>query len=141
MTATVCTRRSSLPAVMAVGLLATALCLAGCGGGGQPDVAPVTGTVTLDSTPLAGAMVEFTPESGKASRAVTDAEGRYELVYLRDIRGAVLGRHRVRIIANHEGADESTRRITLPAKYDQATELTAEVEPRKNTIDFALDSR
>lgn len=141
MTATVHARMLPVPAALGLGVLVAAASLAGCGRGDQPDLAPVTGTVTLDAQPLEGAMVEFSPESGKASRAVTDHQGRYELVYLRDVRGAVLGRHRVRIITGHEGANESTRRITLPAKYDQATELTAEVGPRTNTFDFALESQ
>jgi hypothetical protein len=130
-----------LQAALGLGALVVSAGLAGCGRGGQPDVAPVTGTVTLDSLPLQGAMVEFSPESGKASRAVTDQQGRYDLIYLRDIRGAVLGRHRVRIITDHEGAEAQTRQIRLPARYDQATELTAEVGPRSNTFDFALESR
>ena len=44
------------------------------------------------------ALVLFTPEgAGRTSRAITDAEGRYERAYLRDIMGVDIGRHAVRI--------------------------------------------
>lgn len=128
------------PARAALAALAVLAVLGGCGGSGLPDLAFVTGVVTWDSKPLVGAIVEFQPETGKASRGVTDQEGRYELVYLRDVRGAVLGRHRVRIITDHEGAGDQTRRIALPAKYGHATELTADVGPGENRIDFPLRS-
>jgi hypothetical protein len=42
--------------------------------------------------------VLFTPEgAGRTSRAITDAEGRYEPASLRDIMGADIGRHAVKI--------------------------------------------
>ncbi|MFO0847377.1 MAG: carboxypeptidase-like regulatory domain-containing protein [Gemmataceae bacterium] len=88
--------------VAAVGLLAVGLA-GGCGGGG-PKLARVTGVVTLDGKPYPNAVVSFQPMGGKdnpnpgaGSMGVTDEAGRFELMYENTSRGAVVGRHRVRI--------------------------------------------
>ena len=60
----------------------TALALiAGCGDGSIATI-NVTGTVTVDGEPLAGANVSFSPKSdgqGNPGFAVTDADGRFRL--------------------------------------------------------------
>jgi hypothetical protein len=53
---------------------------AGCGG--DPGYAPVSGTVTLRSRPLAGATVVFSPDGGEGARpatAVTGPDGTFKL--------------------------------------------------------------
>ena len=112
----------------------------GCSGGNQPDLAPGHGTVTLDSKPLAGVMVVFQPEHGKASRGLTDAEGQYELTYLRNTKGALLGRHTVTITTDTELAPAHGSKQHVPAHYNHQSELTAQVNPGTNTIDFTLSS-
>jgi hypothetical protein len=72
----------------------------------------------------------------KPSRAITDEAGRYELTYLRDIKGAAIGKHEVRIMTRTE--HQPTER--LPAKYNSDSELTAEVTGDGVPIDFALKS-
>ena len=124
-------------------LLATMLLVAlaplfvvGCGKGDMPDIGPVSGVVTLDSKPLVGTMVLFRPEAGRQSSARTDENGRYELKYIRDVMGAVVGSHKVIIRTANE--DSSAER--LPPRYNRQTTLTAEVTPEANTIDFSLKS-
>jgi len=76
----------------------------GCGNGER--YAPVSGTITLDNQPLADASVLFEPlpvgdldPPGKSSAGKTDAEGKYTLQSPAGHRnGAVVGRHRVRIL-------------------------------------------
>ena len=70
--------------------------IAGCGSGN--NLATVRGKVTLNGRPLQGALVEFQPTApgGSPSSGITDAEGRYELMYTFDKRGRCAGRaHRV----------------------------------------------
>jgi hypothetical protein len=99
----------------------------------------VGGTVTLDGAPLAGALVVFTPDGpGRSAVATTDTAGRYELSFLRDIAGANVGTHTVRITTATE--DRGGKEI-LPARYHAKTELTAAVEPGSNTLDFPLRSK
>src|SRR5438132_10533557 len=74
---------------------------AGCGG---PTLAPVSGKVTLDDKPLAGATVGFypldakSPASAPTSSGRTNDKGEYKLQTVMTSRpGAVVGKHRVSI--------------------------------------------
>jgi len=134
-------------------LAASFLALAsGCGGG---DLGAVSGTVTLDGQPLSGAQVTFMPdEGGGPSFGETDSSGKYVLQHNSGERGAVFGKHSVSIemIEDEEeydaaGMDEGTvgarrdKPKVLPARYNEESELTADVEKGDNTVDFPLTSQ
>ena len=79
-------------------MLVLAACCCGCSGSGiDVDLAPVSGVVTMDGQPLENAIVIFSPEKGNPSSGKTDANGYYELVYVGDSQGAIVGLHKVRI--------------------------------------------
>jgi hypothetical protein len=127
---------------------------AGCGG--EHKVAPVSGRVTLDGQPLAGAHVGFQPiaaqgevYAGGGSYAFTDADGRYTLRMVESDRsGAVVGKHRVEIVVRNQDVDDLADRrtkapkATIPAKYNRDSTLTFDV-PSGGTdkADFELKSR
>ncbi len=113
--------------------IAAALLLAvlGCGRGDRPPLGTVSGTVTLDGEPLAGAVVMFETEGVPASTSITDETGHYELTYLRDIRGAAVGIHTVRIATIAEPADGG-----MPGLRDRVTGVQREVKPGRNVFDF-----
>jgi hypothetical protein len=74
------------------------LCLLSAACSSKSDLPPlieVTGQVIQDGQPLADAVVEFYPTSGKRSVAFTDEEGKFELLYDKDVKGAVAGSHTV----------------------------------------------
>ncbi len=130
---------------MPVGRVARGLCLlgallaSGCEPAKRPALGTVTGTVTLDGRPLPDALVLFTPEGpGRTAQGRTDADGRYALVYLRDIAGATLGPHTVQIIT---ADDEEAGAEPLPDRYHAKSELSAAVQPGGNAFDFDLSSR
>ena len=82
------------------GLLAAVV---GCSGG--PEYASVSGVVMLDGKPYPKAVVSFqpiaTPENpnpGRGSSAYTDEHGRFVLQGDNGRDGAVVGKHRVRIM-------------------------------------------
>jgi len=82
------------------GLLAAAV---GCSGG--PKYVSVSGVVTLDGEPYGNAVVSFqpistpeNPEPGRGSSAYTDEKGRFVLKTDNGRDGAVVGKHRVRIM-------------------------------------------
>lgn len=129
----------------------------GCGGpSDQPELGQVTGTVTLDGKPLSGVAVVFQPESGRPARGMTDAEGRYELTYIRETKGAKVGPNRVEIAPSEDGEGEEVAdsgeettsaparpksgKPTIPARYNVRSELTVDVKPGENTFDFKLES-
>ncbi len=65
---------------VAVLMIVSVFLFLGCGGSGRPGAVRVTGQVTLDGKPLAGAAVMFTgPEGGAPVTAVTDANGNFFL--------------------------------------------------------------
>jgi hypothetical protein len=120
------------------------LLLTGCGG--PSDVGGVEGVVTLDGKPLPDAMVQFQPESGRPSVGMTDTGGHYELQYTADAAGAALGRHTVRISTGGKRMNAETGEIKeyperVPAKYNTNTELTVEVKPGGNELNFDLVSQ
>jgi hypothetical protein len=126
------------------GLLLLLGCAAsGCGNGGPddlPDLAAVTGFITLDGQPLANARVVFLPEkSGGASGAITAEDGSYELKYRSGEPGAALGKHAVQISTDVDGAmtPEAER---VPAQFNRETTLSAEVTEGPNEHDFDLKS-
>ncbi len=120
-------------------LVGLVLVVAGCGGS---KVAPVSGRVLLDGKPLAGASVNFLPdtkekEPGPGSVGKTDADGKFTLqLQTGSGNGAIIGKHRVRITA-FEGGDEPPssnpneqffRKPLVPERYSgNNTELTFEV--------------
>lgn len=115
----------------------------GCGGSDLPELGQVTGVITLDGQPLPEAMVRYQPATGRQSSAMTDAQGRYELLFLKGANGALLGKHTVSITITSAGdADQPSAQpeVTLPANYNTESTLTAEVEAGANVIDFELSA-
>ena len=108
-----------------------AVCLPGCGGGGEaaPQTVPVSGTVYLDSQPLEGASVNFVSTSGKfAAFGRTGPDGHYELA-----QGAVVGANKIHItkligdglkMNPEEGMDEGQLEAMAIAKISEARSIS-----------------
>ena len=111
--------------------------LVGCRESG-PEVAPVTGVVTLDGRPLAFADVTFQAEGKSPGVGRTDKDGRYELMYKRGVVGAPIGPNRVSITTSSELVRNPPR---IPARYNTESELTREIlAGEDNVFDFELKS-
>jgi len=129
-------------------LILGTLILTGCGVDG-PEIAPVGGTITLDDHPVEGAMVYFEPVAGgRSSTALTDAEGHYELKYIGDRMGALLGDHQVRITKFRKKTVDDKGKVAdkgmpeqFPKSANTETTLTAKVEDKNNTFDFPIRSK
>lgn len=118
-------------------LAAVAACGLGCGGGGdQPKVGLVSGTVTLDEKPLPGVIIVFSPDEGRASTATTDEEGHYDLVYRYGVKGAKVGQHKISFEWPLDEAGPA-----LPEIYTTKSTLKEEVNTGRNEIDFDLKSK
>ncbi|MDX1948536.1 MAG: carboxypeptidase-like regulatory domain-containing protein [Pirellulaceae bacterium] len=126
----------------------------GCTGDGLPDRAPVSGIVTFNGRPLAEATVTFLPASGaQAATGRTNGEGRYVLGTFSTDDGAVLGPHRITVLAH--GPDRPLRpgemgsgipgELTrgdplIPTRYfaPETSGLAREVVAGKNEFDLEL---
>lgn len=126
-----------------VGAYLAALCQGGCGSKpeGFPAMAPVTGTVTMDSNPLQKVLVTFLADKGIVTSGVTDASGRYTLLYRGTHRGAGIGRNTVQVTTLPDDPSMGLAKEPIPAVYNSQSTLTAEVVAGANTFDFALESK
>ena len=116
----------------------TVLIILGCSRSQQPPLGLVSGTVRLDGQALANATVRFTPAGpGRTAEGITDADGHYELRYLRAIPGANIDQHIVRITTASEA---NGGRELLPPRYHARSQLEARVVTGMNDLDFDLRS-
>jgi hypothetical protein len=126
------------------GLCLIALSGISCSDNSNSDIGLVSGTVTLDGEAYPKAQVIFTPKEGRPSMGITDSDGKYQLIYLRDIKGANIGSHQVSISTVPEvtsDADDGPPFVEpIPAKYNRKTTLSVQVEAGDNTHDFPLIS-
>jgi len=140
-------------------LLGMLVALVGCA---EPKFLPVEGTITVDGQPGAKLFVQFEPLAeeknnypGPGSVGRTDAQGKYRLISVPEQHdGAVPGKHMVRIYVEGGPDDDELamkgesirnrkdRPKQLPARYNNASELTFEVRRgEENRADFALTTK
>lgn len=125
----------------------------GCGGGPY-ELAPVSGTVTLNGEPLADATVSYEPMRaadkevvGPGSVGKTDEAGKYELETYKQETGAVVGKHKVRISTfksvlediKNSDAVKVVSQEKVPWNYNRHSSLSVKVpSDGTDTADFAL---
>jgi hypothetical protein len=124
--------------------------VAGCGGDDAYDLAPVSGRVTLNGAPLAGAQVGLQPigggeNPGPGSTGITDADGAYHMATIHGDSGAVVGKHRVQVWSNPSreapasDVDEKPREERVPKRYNHLSELSLDVPAGgTDSADFEL---
>lgn len=143
-----------------------AVLVAGCGGARRegPETVKVTGTVTLDGKPLAGANVTFSPKvAGPPAFGETDEQGRFSLQTFEPGDGAISGKYLVTVtkttsagrmefedqrakeeyLRQHPG-ESSQAKNEIPDKYAnrKTSGLVAEVSlGAKNHVEFELKSK
>lgn len=133
-----CSQQTLRVAIVAVFGLFT-----GCSGAASdlPETGYVSGIVTMDGKPMTNALVVFQPRSGgRNSMGKTDKEGRYELNYNGDVKGAILGEHKV-VIQTAVNNPAEMKKETIPAVYNSRSLLLERVGEGDNNIDFSLDSK
>jgi len=132
------------------------LALAGCNKGDYPEMAKVTGIVTYKGKPVPNMMVNFMPTAGRPSWGKTDANGRFEMVFDSDYKGAEIGHHKVyftppattidmgksktssKAIAEAAGlTPEEMRDFRKKYGLEESTKL--EVDVKKDPEDLTLD--
>lgn len=142
---------------IAASLILSVSLLTGCGDSG-PDMAPVTGVVTLDGAPVENAAVMFVPEAGgRPATGLTDAEGKFSLETLKPGDGALVGKHKVTVTgvkvtgiqATEDGLSgavnpgEVREQWFVPQKYStpDSSGLTQEVADGMPAVELKLSSK
>ena len=137
-------RLSAISARAALPLLCCVALVSGCNPKpkGMPDLAPVTGTITMDGQPMTKVTVVFTADSGgQVSFGGTDDTGKYELRYSGPYKGATIGPNTVQISTPTDNPVGPEWKDPIPSKYNKKSELKADVKPGPNTFDFDLKSK
>jgi len=118
--------------------LLVAVVASGCNArtAGYPSLGEVSGLVTSGGQPLAKVSVTFQPVAGgRSSVGVTDATGRYTLVYTDAAAGAMVGEHTVSLT---EELDESDPRATMRVRKGLDRKFSFTVAKGKNTFDIEI---
>jgi len=100
----------------------------------------------MDEEPLVGYTVTYTPSTGRPAFSVIDEDGKYDLTYIRNTKGAKVGTNKVAVTwvdygGGSDGGDSPVKKLKIPAKYSTKSELSVDVKPGANTFDFDLKSK
>ncbi|MBL8891851.1 MAG: carboxypeptidase regulatory-like domain-containing protein [Planctomycetaceae bacterium] len=147
------------------------LILLGCESTSQPDytklgLVQISGTVTMDGRPLAGAAVYFHDRPNRVySYGTTDEVGHYSLMFDSRTAGVLPGEKEIEITTaknpaagerdsvaeSDESSDEEQKNKAterkgapgelVPAKYNTQTMLKFTVTESNSSVDFSLESR
>jgi hypothetical protein len=124
-------------------LLASALFVIGCE---EPTTGTVTGMITVDGAPAKNGSIAFFPVDGKAATAGAEiVDGRYtaQVAFGQskvEIRvPKVVGERKLYDAPN--SPMKSVLAESLPAKYNDASELTLDVKPGENRQDYSLTTK
>jgi hypothetical protein len=121
-------------------MVVAAILMVGCE---KPNIGTVTGTITVDGSPAKGGSIAFFPVDRKSSTAGSEiVDGKYAA---KVALGAAKIEIRVpKVIGEkklYNTADSPKKEIlaeSLPAKYNDQTELKLDVQPGENRQDYSL---
>jgi hypothetical protein len=103
---------------------ATCLALGGCSASDRPAMAPVSGKVTFQGKPIAGATVVFLcPGAPRQAVGTTDASGTYRLTTFESSDGAVVGTHVVTVKKGAAISEEGDAELETNEELDSAKEV------------------
>jgi hypothetical protein len=120
--------------------------LVGCGGPDGPELGLVTGLVTNSGVPVKNSLVEFYPQKGRPSMGRTNDQGKYELQFNENDKGAMVGLHEIRVtpgsmVATQAGTDAAPAPpLPKPKKGEDVVKMpgTVEVKSGDNVFDLEL---
>jgi hypothetical protein len=107
-------RRRPMVKLLSSAALILLIAVVGCDG--RPKRVPVSGTVLIDGEPLKFGAVIFAPEAGRSSSGSLDKEGHFALTCYTANDGALIGKHKVQVLATQQ-VSERTARVNAPKKY------------------------
>jgi len=100
--------------------------IVGCGPSG-PKMARTIGKVTYKKAPVKFGSIIFQPEAGKVASSTINPDGTFELGTNKPGDGAIVGKHRVRVVSMStqapnfqikEGQEMPTGKSLIPEKYN-----------------------
>ena len=101
-------------------------------------MAPVKGKVLLDGRPLTTGNVGTIPTAGRGAHGDIQADGTFELFTYSKNDGALLGKHKVGVVAydstGHKGPESPYGKLLVPQRYTnpETSGFTIDVQPSGN---------
>ncbi len=120
-------------------LFSVALPLLGGCSDGLPKRVPVKGRVTIDGEPLTHGYIRFFPSEGRMSGGSFDEEGYFSLSCFEPGDGALVGEHKIAILAQ-EPLGETKMRWHAPKKYSNpaTSDLRETIDSPTESIEIEL---
>jgi hypothetical protein len=109
----------------------------GCGDG-RPTRVAVSGTVTIDGTPVMRGSIKFVPEKGRPSSGEIGPDGRFALTCYDGKDGALPGKHRVQVDGNR-AISEMKAEIFTPKHYADFRTSGLEIVIEKPVDDLKIE--
>lgn len=138
-------RIALIPAALALALVAGA----GCGGSSteHPETVPVKGTVSYQGKPLTSGTISFVSDTGQTASGSIGSDGSYTLSTFAEGDGAVLGHHKVSVVADDQPGDimpgsspgYKPTKAVVPKKYNDPGSSTLEATVAKGQEPIAFD--
>ena len=113
------------------------LALSGCDS--RPTRVPVSGKVVIDGEPLKYGTVVFVPELGRQSTGPIDENGAFTLTCYEPGDGALIGKHRVEVLAG-QSLSSTSLKWHAPKKYSErkTSDLTQQVDGPMDSVEIKL---
>lgn len=108
------------------------LTLVGCGGADLPELATVSGKVTMNGEPVPGIFVMAVPTEGRPSYGTVGEDGTYKLEYKKDLPGTVVGPTKISLTWPQGGGGPA-----IPGEY---ANMDYDVTPGANNYDIEMTS-
>ena len=112
------------------GMICLLIAAAGCGNADAPQLYPVSGTVTVNGSPLANATVTFQPDKGPIAFGATNLEGEYTL-RTGGAEGVVAGPAKVSVTIPEPSTEPTEAEVE---RYMKTGEMPASATPRASPI-------
>jgi hypothetical protein len=123
--------------------LLVAIFAGGCGG---QKLVRITGTVTRHGEPVPKLVINFSPEKGLQSYALTDQGGQFNMIYATGEESVVMGTHKVWVQLPSAGFKEDKEQQSDPEiaqilrKYGKVETTPLSVEAKEDReFNIALD--
>jgi hypothetical protein len=118
-----------------------AVAITGCGGNSGPKLASVTGKITIDGKPVAGAGIQLISQepNGSVAYGMTDESGYYEMAFGQSRKGAFPGKNKVVLNSDSHvsvGGEKYDGAEVFPPEYNTKSEKIVEVKDGPNVFDF-----
>lgn len=97
-----------------------ALCAAiGCSSSDAPKTVPISGVVQVGGKPMPDVNVAFYPEKGRPATGRTGPDGRFKLTTSKPGDGAILGSHKIAVVADAGSSNAGIDPVNGPPQPGQ----------------------